>query len=137
MERVASIVEEGVHQTETRAKICVLQHFIYSFVTLVDGIDVLTIFTVSSYEDFLWARHKFFMTNHKNDCAGSLRGGSGVWAGGRSQVAKPCDKPVSRQVLKNSSHVQPVSSARMPKPNTRDSSQATSQECVLTAAALD
>lgn len=34
MERVARIVDGGLHQTETRARICVLQHFIYSLVTL-------------------------------------------------------------------------------------------------------
>jgi len=34
MERVARIVDGGLHQTETWARICVLQHFIYSLVTL-------------------------------------------------------------------------------------------------------
>ena len=77
--RVASIVDEGIREARLEPRF-VFYNTIYSLVTLVDGIDILTIFTVtSSDEDFLWARHAiFFMTSQKNGCAGSLRGGSRV-----------------------------------------------------------
>ena len=103
------------------------------------SIDTFTIFTVTSWEEFLWARHAiFFMTSYKNGYAGSLRGGLSCLGGGRDQVAKPQDKPVRQRVLKkHSSSVLLGSSIWVPKPNTIDSSQATSQEAVFTAAALD
>lgn len=57
MERIASIVDGGVHQTDISQDLCFTTLYLF---TCYISIDTFTIFTVTSWEEFLWARHAIF-----------------------------------------------------------------------------